>query len=113
MTGIYRATPLRVHPRTRNLKSVYKTYVDVIHFRKSDLKRLHGADSETENTGPPSSEASSARHGPVFSAERVSELKHLSHSPDIYDRLSRALAPSIYENRDIKKVAPHLRALIP
>lgn len=42
VTGIYRATPLRLHPRVRNLKSVYKTHIDVVHFRKVDTKRLHG-----------------------------------------------------------------------
>ena len=28
VTGIYRATPLRVNPRQRNVKAVYKTYID-------------------------------------------------------------------------------------
>lgn len=42
VTGIYRATPLRLNPRMRNLKSVYKTHIDVVHFRKVDVKRLHG-----------------------------------------------------------------------
>ena len=42
VTGIYRAVPLRVNPRMRNLNSVYKTHVDVVHFRKLDNKRLHG-----------------------------------------------------------------------
>ena len=55
----------------------------------------------------------------IFTAERVEQLKLLAKSPDIYERLSRALgvcvslkhvqfiilssAPSIYENDDIKK----------
>ena len=102
MTGIYRAAPLRVNPRTRNLKAVYKTYVDVIHFRRSDTKRLH-EDNTDENVAP-SSDPNAIKHGPVLSSERVAELKHLSQSPDIYERLSRALAPSIFENQDIKKV---------
>ena len=41
VTGIYRATPLRVNPRQRNVKAVYKTYIDVIQFCKSDSSRLH------------------------------------------------------------------------
>ena len=40
VTGIYRATPLRVNPRMRNVKSVYKTHIDVVHYRKMDSKRL-------------------------------------------------------------------------
>lgn len=30
-------------------------------------------------------------------------MRTLSQKPDVYDRLARALAPSIYENTDIKK----------
>ena len=35
--------------------------------------------------------------------ERVEVLKALSTKEDIYERLARAIAPSIYENEDIKK----------
>lgn len=38
-----------------------------------------------------------------FSPERVELIQELSKKDDIYDRLARALAPSIYENDDIKK----------
>jgi len=38
-----------------------------------------------------------------FSAEREALLQDLSKKPDIYERLARAIAPSIYENEDIKK----------
>lgn len=89
VTGIYRAVPLRVHPRAGNVKSVYKTHIDVVNFIKTDAKRLRGIDDEEQHK--------------VFSAERVEVLKELASKPDIYDRLSSALAPSIYENDDIKK----------
>ncbi|TFK11355.1 cyclic nucleotide-gated cation channel beta-3 [Platysternon megacephalum] len=89
VTGIYRAVPIRVNPRVSNVKSVYKTHVDVIHYRKTDSKRLHGVDEETEQK--------------MFAEERVEMLKELSRKPDIYERLSLALAPSIYEHEDIKK----------
>ena len=48
VTGIYRATPLRVNPRMRNVKSVYKTHIDVVHYRKLDEKRLSGNDADEE-----------------------------------------------------------------
>lgn len=38
-----------------------------------------------------------------FTPERVEVLKALSQKEDVYDRLAYALAPSIYENEDIKK----------
>uniref|UniRef100_A0A8C9CEW2 DNA replication licensing factor MCM4 n=1 Tax=Phocoena sinus TaxID=42100 RepID=A0A8C9CEW2_PHOSS len=87
--GIYRAVPIRVNPRVSNVKSVYKTHIDVIHYRKTDSKRLHGLDEEAEQK--------------LFSEKRVELLKELSRKPDIYERLASALAPSIYEHEDIKK----------
>ena len=39
VTGIYRAIPSRVSPLVRNIKSVYKTHIDVIHFRKTDTRQ--------------------------------------------------------------------------
>ena len=49
MTGIYRAMPLRVNPRQRNVKAVYKTYIDVIHYRKADYKKLRERDEEDDD----------------------------------------------------------------
>lgn len=45
VTGIYRAMPLRANPRQRNVLSVYKTHIDVVHYRKMDAKRLYEADN--------------------------------------------------------------------
>ncbi|XP_010189755.1 PREDICTED: DNA replication licensing factor MCM4 [Mesitornis unicolor] len=89
VTGIYRAVPVRINPRVSTVKSIYKTHIDVIHYRKTDSKRLHGLDEETEQK--------------MFTEERVAMLKELSKKQDIYERLSSALAPSIYEHEDIKK----------
>ncbi|KAM9789380.1 DNA replication licensing factor MCM4 [Neosynchiropus ocellatus] len=89
VTGIYRAAPMRVSPRQSSVKSVYKTHVDAIHFRKTDERRLHGLDEESEQK--------------LFTEERVQTLKELAGKPDVYERLSSALAPSIYEHEDIKK----------
>ncbi|XP_023162902.1 DNA replication licensing factor MCM4 [Drosophila hydei] len=86
VTGIYRATPLK--GKGQNVKSVYKTHVDVVHFRKVDNKRLYEEEEGKDHIFPP---------------ERVELLQLLSKKPDIYDRLARAIAPSIYENDDIKK----------
>ncbi|XP_018783057.1 PREDICTED: DNA replication licensing factor MCM4 [Bactrocera latifrons] len=86
VTGIYRAVPLK--DKGRNIKSVYKTHVDVVHYRKVDSNRLY-------------EEEEGKIH--IFTPERVELLHLLSQKPDIYDRLSRAIAPSIYENDDIKK----------
>ena len=41
ITGVYRAVPHRSNPKMRNLLSVYKTHIDVVHFRKTDQDRMH------------------------------------------------------------------------
>merc|ERR550519_1107413 len=86
VTGVYRAVPMRVSPIVRNIRSVYKTHIDVVHFRKTDSSRLQGKEEKRE-----------------WEPEKIAELEELSKKPDIYERLARALAPSIYENEDIKK----------
>jgi DNA replication licensing factor MCM4 len=79
---------MRVNPKQQNVKSVYKTHIDVIHFRKVDAHRLREDTDGKE------------QH---FPADRIEQIKALSRQPDIYERLARALAPSIYEHEDIKK----------
>lgn len=88
VTGIYRAIPIQENPRQRAVKAVYRTHVDVVHYRKVDNKRLY-------------EDAEGKTH--LFPPERVALLQALSQKPDVYDRLARAIAPSIYENTDIKK----------
>merc|ERR1719154_128145 len=86
VTGIYRAVPQRSNPKMRNLNSVYKTHIDVVHFRKNSDERLHNGESAH-----------------IFDEESLAVVQALSQKPDIYDRLARAIAPSIYENEDVKK----------
>lgn len=85
VTGVLRAQPVRVHPRIRKVKSVYKTYLDVIHFRP-----ITGMENKAEDLQQ-------------WSAQRVAELKRLSQDPNIYRKLTESLAPSIWELEDCKK----------
>ena len=39
VTGIYRAVPMRLKATQRSLRSVYKTYIDVIHYKKTEQGR--------------------------------------------------------------------------
>lgn len=87
VTGIYRAVPMQVNPRMRNFRSVYKTHIDILHFLKSNDSRISFAVEEKDK----------------LSEERIETLRELSKTEDIYDRLANTLAPSIYENSDIKK----------
>ncbi|VDD92586.1 unnamed protein product [Enterobius vermicularis] len=86
VTGIYRAIPIRVNPRMRNVNSVFRTNIDVLHFRKTDQSRLH-----------------QSYDGSFLTAERVEQIRNLSKRPDLMEFLVSAIAPSIYGHEDVKR----------
>lgn len=91
VTGIYRATPLRLIARQRTVKSIYKTHIDVIHFSKVSGSRVRrDGDEDVEED-------------PAVRAANERDIKELSEQPDIYNRLTQALAPNIFEFDDVKK----------
>ncbi|KAG5939381.1 hypothetical protein E4U60_000944 [Claviceps pazoutovae] len=105
LTGIFRASPVRANPRQRVVKSVYKTYVDVLHVQKVDKKRM-GADATTLGvTGE--DEADKGNNGleetRVITPEEEAKIRDTAARDDIYELLARSLAPSIYEADDVKK----------
>lgn len=100
ITGIYRVSPVRVNPRMRTVKSVFKTYVDVVYVAKVDDKRM-GADVSTlDGPNDPENLIEETRN---ITPELEEKIKATAARPDIYDLLSRSLAPSIYEMDDVKK----------
>ena len=120
VTGVFRAQARRVNPKITKVKSVYKTYIDSIHFRKvavnSSKERDNaaaaskkkaaededGTEKENQQQGK-GMRGDEVTDGSRFSPERVAELEELSKQPDVYDRLVKALAPSIWEMDDVKK----------
>ena len=95
VTGILKAQPVRVNPKVTKLKSIYKTYVDVIHFRT-----ITGMEGKEGSGG---SNSKSKQGVTKLTKERTEELIGLSKRPDIYDLLTRSLAPSIWELDNVKK----------
>jgi DNA replication licensing factor MCM4 len=104
LTGIFRVSPVRVNPRQRAVKSVYKTYVDVLHVQKTDKKRMgadlstlgvEGEDAEDQNTV--------LEERRIITPEEETKIRETAARDDIYDLLSRSLAPSVYEMDDVKK----------
>lgn len=99
VTGIYRAMSVRVGPIHRTVKSLFKTYIDCLHIRKSDKSRMPAAHPmETENGSSRNEEDSPADY-----EDKVEKLRELSKHPDIYEKLTRSLAPNIWELEDVKK----------
>jgi len=102
VTGIFHANPIRLKNSQRTLNSIFKTYVDVIHFRKTDKKRDEANNPENTQEGQfaPFNEGDMVEE---ISPELEEELRKLGASPDIYEQLTKALAPSIWEMEDVKK----------
>lgn len=114
VTGIFRSVPVRVNPRQRTMKSLFKTYLDVVHVKIGGGSGL-SLDRSTRpaggdripgvgGIGDGGDEDEKAADGQKSrKAELEDKLKELSTRPDIYDLLSRSLAPSIWEMDDVKK----------
>ncbi|XP_042506846.1 DNA replication licensing factor MCM4 [Macadamia integrifolia] len=99
VTGIYRAMSVRVGSAHRTVKSLFKTYVDCLHLKKTDKSRMRAEDPMDIDNGS----CNNDDDFPLDYEQKVEQLKELAKQPDIYDRLTRSLAPSIWELDDVKK----------
>ena len=97
VTGIYRANAMRVKPQQKTLKAVYRTYIDVIHYKRAEKGRLGEASGVDEGQV---GEDSSLQKDREKVAERAMKL---AQDPGIYTKLIESFAPSIYEMDDVKK----------
>ncbi len=121
VSGIFRSVPVRVNPRQRTIKSLFKTFLDVVHVRRGGGGRL-GLDGSTRSSGdrlPGVGVAGvggeeddddvedayqPAQNGRKSKREELEKkLVELSKRDDVYDLLARSLAPSIWEMDDVKK----------
>lgn len=118
VTGIFRSVPVRVNPRQRTIKSLFKTFLDVVHVKLGAGGSL-GFDRSTRPPGgdklpgvggvgdgaEEEEEESVAGVGGrrTRKAEMEAKVIELSQNPELYQLLSRSLAPSIWEMEDVKK----------
>ncbi|KAK5190032.1 MCM DNA helicase complex subunit [Exophiala xenobiotica] len=102
VTGIFRSNPVRINPRQRTVKALFKTYVDVLHVQKVDKRKL-GIDASTIEQELSEQVAGDAEQTRKITAEEEAKIQEIAGRDDVYDILSRSLAPSIYELDDVKK----------
>lgn len=115
ISGIFRSVPVRVNPRQRSMKSLFKTYLDVVHVKLGGGGTL-GFDRSTRpaggdrlpgiggvGDGGDEDEESGVEGKQTRKAEMEEKLKELSMRRDVYELLARSLAPSIWEMDDVKK----------
>ncbi|KAI4173281.1 MAG: hypothetical protein LQ343_002992 [Gyalolechia ehrenbergii] len=102
VTGVFRSNPVRVNPRQRTVKALFKTYIDCLHIQKVDKKRL-GVDVSTIEQELSEQVAGDVEETRKVSEEEEEKIKATARRGDVYELLSRSLAPSIYEMDDVKK----------
>ncbi|KAL8688772.1 MAG: hypothetical protein Q9218_005396, partial [Villophora microphyllina] len=102
VTGIFRSNPVRVNPRQRTIKALFKTYIDCLHIQKVDKKRL-GIDVTTIEQELSEQVAGDVEQTRKVSEEEEERIKATARRGDVYELLSRSLAPSVYEMDDVKK----------
>lgn len=85
--GIYKLQSLRVNPKIRSLNSIFKSYIDVIYYKKTGNNKTIQEDEEDK----------------IEQEYRNIEVNKLASDPYIYEKLVDSFAPSIWENEDIKK----------
>jgi DNA replication licensing factor MCM4 len=109
VTAIFRAVPVRVNPRKRTVRAIYRTFLDVVHIKKSDAKRLA---MDPSITGPDEAVVRLVGNDckfqqlnlcrPVISYDESdniqnvglddqAKIEELAKDPNIYDILARSL----------------------
>jgi DNA replication licensing factor MCM4 len=126
VTGVFRGSPVRVNPRARSQKSLYKTFIDVLHVKRGNARQLGvdvstreekehdsgrgaqvlgvgGEDDDEDLDVRMGTKGGIAADGSQQQETLEEKLARIADRPDVYDVLSRSLAPSIYEMDDVKK----------
>ena len=102
ITGIFKCNQVRVNPRQRSVKNIFKTYVDCVFVRKVDKRRV-GIDVSTLEEELSEQASGGREEVRKVSEEDEAKIKEIAARPDVYELLSRSLAPSIWEMDDVKK----------
>ena len=130
VTGVFRAQARRVNPKITKVKSVYKTYVDAIHFRKvagQTTNQEHDAPSSShfakdipeeggENQPGKGVRGDEVTHGSRFSPDRIAELEmRVSFQEHALGELSDALSESRMEvyrqSEQLRRALDELKAM--
>jgi DNA replication licensing factor MCM4 len=102
VTGIFRAVSVRPNPRQRSINSLFKTYVDVVHIKKTSKARI-GVDSSIVNQNEYVVTFNEDDTVATRVVENEEEILELSRHKDLYELLSKSIAPSIFGMEDVKK----------
>lgn len=102
VTGLFKCNQVRINPRQRTVKNIFKTYIDCMHIQKVDKRRV-GIDTSTIEEELAEQAAGGIEETRKVSEEEEAKIKATSVRSDVYELLSRSLAPSVFEMEDVKK----------
>jgi len=109
VVGIYRAQGMRINANRRVMKNIFITYVDVVSYQKVDISRF-GVETEEKADDVKMDDdiaqeeiENQIQEVVTFSDKEIQSFKKFANDPRCYEKLVDALAPSIWENDDIKK----------
>lgn len=96
VTGIYKAVPVKVNRNMSTVRDVFRTFVDVIHYRKQAEGRYCVEGEERDEVSV--SERDDGQGHEVEADVRKEEeaMKELAKDPEIYAKLTASVAPSIW-----------------
>eukprot|EP01084_Bolivina_argentea_P272579 464138_1 len=107
VTGVYRASAIRLNPRRRVIESVYKTYIDSVHIKKSKSTQFSveeaAANADNIDDAAYFQRFNENDESNVLREERIHRIEEFAQNEKIYDILVTSLAPSVYQMDDIKK----------
>jgi len=106
LTGILRATPVRVDPRKRTVRAVYKTHLDVIHVSRKQQGKLREMATVEDGGSREFNREFNESDRVTTEDERLrdeAQFEEMARNPNLYEDLAKSLAPSIYELVDVKK----------
>lgn len=103
VVGIYRAQGIRVNPRQRTTKSTYRTYIDVVSLTKFNKLKMNLDEEMNDEVKQDDKDYGMNELSNIYKESIQKEIDELKNSKDIYNILVESLAPSIWENDDVKK----------
>ena len=106
--GILRAQGIRVNPRQRVTKSTFRTFIDLVSVTKYNKLRMNldEEEKEDEQNGLFQLNDNFIEENKLTDIEKQEikkEVEKLKKNPKIYEILVNSIAPSIWENDDIKR----------
>ena len=84
VTGIFRSVPVRINPKQRVIKSLFKTFVDTLHIRKTDKKRM-GLDASTRDAAGQNKEHTVGVGPDEEDDEAAAQITFLGDNPESAD----------------------------